>query len=142
MHLQCRTMTVAYRTARLPQERTNDRNHAQEAVPARPHMRLMRNAIAPIRRRLMDGEFNMQASLTTTLRGAGRRALLPALTALALFAALPAAQAADQQETNAQIDSRLNWQAARGAGTSSDAYARASAGERAYYGGHHLRRYR
>jgi hypothetical protein len=94
-------------------------------------MRFMRNAIAPIRRRLMDGEFNMQASLTTTLRGAGRRALLPALTALALFAALPAAQAADQQETNAQMDSRLSWQAARGTDVS-DSYAQASPRERAY----------
>lgn len=83
----------------------------------------------------------MQASLTTVLRGASRRALLPALAALALFAALPAAQAADQQETNAQLDSRLSWQAARGAGVPG-AYAQASPGERAYWGRHHVHHYR
>jgi predicted secreted protein len=66
----------------------------------------------------------MKNHVTTFLRGVGRRALLPAIAALALFAALPAAQA-DQQVTNAQIDNALNWHAAGGTGAS-DAYAQAS----------------
>jgi len=75
----------------------------------------------------------MQNHLATTLRGAGRRALLPAIAALALFAAIPAAQA-DQQETNAQIDNRLNWQ---GGGTGvPGAYAQAPRRDRVYVRGH------
>jgi hypothetical protein len=79
----------------------------------------------------------MKHDLTTILRSAGRRALLPALAALTLFAAMPAAQA-DQQETTAQIDNRLNWQGARGAGIRG-AYARASHRDRAYLRGHAYR---
>ena len=82
----------------------------------------------------------MQDDLITILRGAGRRTLLPAMTALTLFAAMPAAQAVDPQETPAQIDNRLNWQAARGAGPSG-AYAQGSYRDRAY-GRRHTYRYR
>jgi hypothetical protein len=80
----------------------------------------------------------MKDHLTTALRGAGRRALLPAIAALALFAAMPAAQAADQQATSAQIDNAINWQAAGGTGAS-DAYAQAGHGDRAYVR-HHMYR--
>jgi len=66
----------------------------------------------------------------TTLRGTARRALLPAIATLALFAAMPAAQA-DQQETNAQMDNSLSWQAARGTG-GVDAYAQGSRHDRSY----------
>ncbi len=79
----------------------------------------------------------MKSHLTTTLRGAARRALLPAIAALSLFAAIPAAQA-DQQATNAQMDNATNWQAAGGTGVS-DAYAQASHRERAYVR-HHVYR--
>jgi hypothetical protein len=81
----------------------------------------------------------MHNHLTTTLRAAGRRALLPAIAALAIFAAMPAAQA-DQQETNAQMDNALSWQAARGT-AGSDAYAQGSRRDRADVR-HHGYRYR
>ena len=74
---------------------------------------------------------------TPTLRGAARRALLPAVAALAVLAAIPAAQA-DQQETNAQIDNATNWQAARGTG-GSDGYAQATRGDRVHVR-HHMDR--
>jgi hypothetical protein len=91
----------------------------------------MRKAIAPIRRRLIrQRRINMHDHDTTTLRGAGRRVLLPAIAVVALFATMPAAQA-DQQATTAQIDNALNWQAARGTGASG-AYAQAPDRERAY----------
>ena len=76
----------------------------------------------------------MKDHVATILRSAGRHALLPAIAALALFAAMPAAQA-DQQETNAQIDNRLNWQAQAGTGAP-DAYAQGSPRDRAYVRGH------
>jgi hypothetical protein len=55
----------------------------------------------------------MQVRITKTLRGA----LLPAVAALSLFAAIPAAQA-DQQQTTAQLDNAQNWGAGGGAGMS------------------------
>jgi hypothetical protein len=79
----------------------------------------------------------MKSQFTTTMRGAARRALLPAIAALALFGAMPAAQA-DQQETNAEIDNATNWQAARGADFS-DGHAQASRGDRIHVR-HHMER--
>jgi hypothetical protein len=81
----------------------------------------------------------MKSQLTTTLRATVRRALLPAIAALALFAAMPAAQA-DQQATNAQMDNALSWQAARGT-SDADAYAQGSRRDRADVR-HHGYRYR
>ena len=63
----------------------------------------------------------MQDRIASTLRASARRALLPALAVVALFAGLPAAYA-DQQETNAQMDNRINWEAASGSGVNG-AYA-------------------
>ena len=53
----------------------------------------------------------MQVRITKALRGA----LLPAVAALSLFAAIPAAQA-DQQQTTAELDNAQNWGAARDTG--------------------------
>jgi len=64
----------------------------------------------------------MQNRIASTLRRPARAALLSAAALVALFAALPAAQA-DQQETPAQIDYAASWQAARG--DVSGAYAQA-----------------
>jgi hypothetical protein len=75
----------------------------------------------------------------TTLRGAARRAQLPAIAVLALFAAIPAAQA-DQQATTAEMDNALSWQAASGR-SGSDAYAQGSHRDRDH-GRHHAYRYR
>ena len=55
----------------------------------------------------------MQVRIIKTLRGA----VLPAVAALSLFAAIPAAQA-DQQQTTAQLDNAQNWGAARDTGMS------------------------
>jgi opacity protein-like surface antigen len=71
------------------------------------------------------------------MRNAARGALLPAIAAVALFAAMPAAQA-DQQETNVQMDNATNWQAARGAGVSG-AYAQGSHRDRVYVRHHQYR---
>lgn len=79
----------------------------------------------------------MKSRLTSTMRGTARHALLPAIAAVALFAAMPAAQA-DQQETNAQMDNATNWQAARGAGFSG-AYAQGSHRDH-FYARHHVYR--
>src|SRR5262249_5739964 len=56
---------VANRTARLPQERARDRNRAQEAAPARIHMRRMRNADGPSLKRMGPsmGRFASKAAL-------------------------------------------------------------------------------
>lgn len=51
-------------------------------------------------------------------------AIVPAIALSALFAGLPAAQAADQQATTAAMDNELNWRAAGGTGFSG-AYAQA-----------------
>ncbi len=69
----------------------------------------------------------MQVRITSPLR----RALLPAIAALALFAAVPAQ--ADQQATPAQIDNALNWEAAGGTGMSG-AYAQAVRPGRDWHG--------
>jgi hypothetical protein len=80
----------------------------------------------------------MQDQLTI-LRGTARRALLPVIAVLALFAAIPAAQA-DQQATNAEMENALSWQAATG-NRGPDAYAQGDHRDHDY-GRHHGRRYR
>jgi hypothetical protein len=100
--------------AHLTQDSANRRKRTQEGAARRLHMRRMRNKTAPIRRRF-QWRTKMQIRIASTLRASARRALLPALAVVALFSGLPAAYA-DQQETNAQIDNRLNWEAASGTG--------------------------
>ena len=56
----------------------------------------------------------MQHLITPRPRRLARWALLPAIAAGALFAALPAASARDQQATGTQIDNELSWRAATG----------------------------
>ena len=56
----------------------------------------------------------MQHLITSRPRRLARWALLPAIAAGALFAALPAASARDQQATGTQIDNELSWRAATG----------------------------
>jgi hypothetical protein len=55
----------------------------------------------------------MQHRIGSPLRRSTRSTLLAAAAVAALFAAVPAAQA-DQQETSAEIDNALNWGAVRG----------------------------
>jgi hypothetical protein len=50
--------------------------------------------------------------------------IAPPIALSALFAALPAAQAWDQQATGAEMDNEINWRAASGTGFSG-AYAQA-----------------
>ena len=56
----------------------------------------------------------MQHLITSRPRRLARWALLPGIAAGALFAALPAASARDQQATGTQIDNELSWRAATG----------------------------
>ena len=71
----------------------------------------------------MQDRINSTRSSNT--RRVAKWASLPALAMVAVLAGVPAAYAFGQQETSAQMDNDLNWQAAsRGAGEAG-AYAQA-----------------
>jgi hypothetical protein len=89
----------------LSQASADHRNCAQARLLKRNHIQRMRkNTIAPSAGASSEWRTKMQVRIAKTLRGA----LLPAVAALSLFAAIPAAQA-DQQQTTAQLDNAQNW---------------------------------
>ncbi len=61
---------------------------------------------------------------TSIARRSIRRAILPGIALAALLAGLPAAQAADQQATGAEMNNALSWAAVSRTGVSG-AYAQA-----------------
>jgi hypothetical protein len=100
-------------------------NPAKESARGAGHIEVVRNVIgAQFPQALHPMETTMKSRITSTLRNTVRWALLPAIAMSAIIVALPAAKAADQQATTAEMDYDLSRRAVtEGFGNNSGAYA-------------------